>query len=61
MILFRVRSKEQRASVICMANGREDAKNQSRDWLVGNPDNYEVTPLTEDNENVKIIFYNFGE
>lgn len=57
MIFFKV--SHGNATVLCMAKGREDAKNQSRSWLAGNPDNYKVTPITSDNENVKVIFYNF--
>jgi hypothetical protein len=60
MIFFIVRKKTEKAAMICMANSREDAKNQAHPWLAGNPDEYEVTPLTEPDENVKVIFYNIS-
>lgn len=62
MILFRVRSPDPRLelspalrqSVLVMANGREAAKTRSFKFLSGDPDKYEVEPVTRHGE--KLFF-----
>lgn len=52
MILFRVQRKGWRNIFICSASNREDAKREAAPTLMGNPDEYTVTPLTQDGDRV---------
>lgn len=40
--------------VFCTAEGREKAKYVANTFLLGNPDDYVVTPISEPNEIVKM-------
>ncbi len=54
MIFFKVHMKGTNISVFTIATNREAAKRNGHAWIGGDPDKYEVTPLTEDGDRIKI-------
>ncbi len=57
MIFFKVHKKGTNISVFTCAFDREGAKREAHDWIGGNTDEYEVTPLTERGDRFKIEFF----
>lgn len=53
-ILWLVTRKETKHHVVCSAMNREYAKSKSHQILLGNPDDYVVTPLTEEGDRVHL-------
>lgn len=39
---------------LCYAGDREDAKRRARNWIGDDPDNYIVSPLTEQGDRIHI-------
>lgn len=55
MIFFKVHLKDTNISLFTMASNRENAKKLAREWFGrGNPDDYEVTPLTAEGDRFKV-------
>lgn len=55
MIFFKVHLKGTNISVFTTAFNREEAKQNAHRWIqMGNPDEYEVTPLTSPGDRFKI-------
>jgi len=48
----------QTANVVAIVHGRdrEFAKENARDWLGGDPDQYVVTPLTNEGDRIAVSF-----
>ena len=59
MQFWKVHLKGTNISWFGVAHGREDAKNKAFQWIeIGDKDDYEVTPLTEQGDRFKVeVFY----